>query len=279
MPEPLLSVVEQRLGVAIDPDSDGGWLLGALTPRPPFDAQGMSGQADVSPLTLMVIPDGVTVRAAQGGVGLPAGPLDFRLVPPTAADPPRVEIELASAVVPLPFLTAATATADGTLTAAAGTTVELHLPPLLLVGTAPARPASSVGLAPGPNAAAALQVTMSPSAALIGPGTVLGLTQPAQARCVRPDTIEAPRARRAIPFVRWKKPLSPFSSDRTVSASWSAYATPSTAICTANTLASTTTATGPALASAPGSPGCRAGERQSTSSANASSTTPTNCPM
>lgn len=50
MPDPtLLDVIQQRYGVAVDPDSDGGQILNSLQPRPPFDDGALTGQADVAP--------------------------------------------------------------------------------------------------------------------------------------------------------------------------------------------------------------------------------------
>ena len=105
----LLNVIEQRFGVIVDPDSDGGQILNSLQPLPPFNDQALSGQVAVAPLTFTPTASGVSVRAAQGAdalvFSLPTGPLDFTLVPPNDENPaPQVELMLLSFTVPLPFL-------------------------------------------------------------------------------------------------------------------------------------------------------------------------------
>lgn len=105
---------------------------------------------------------------------LPAGPLEFTLVPPDGAHPaPQVELKLLSFTVPVPFLRPAQAAPDGTLQAVGGK-VELHFPDLLLVVTASAAPPAGAWLAPSHDAVGAQEVTMTPPFALIGPGTVAG---------------------------------------------------------------------------------------------------------
>jgi hypothetical protein len=180
MPDPtLLDVIHQRFGEAVDPDSDGGQILNSLKPRPPFDDQALTGQADVAPLTFFhPTASGVSVRAAQGAdalvFSLPAGPLDFTLVPPDGDHPaPQVELKLLSFSVPLPFLHPAQKADDNTLKETGGK-VELHFPDLLLVVTATADPPASAKLAPSHDAAGAQEVTMTPPFALIDPGTVVG---------------------------------------------------------------------------------------------------------
>ncbi|AIQ11505.1 hypothetical protein [Paenibacillus durus] len=174
IPETMLDVIKRRFGVEIDPDSSGGQILNSLRPRPPFDDQMFTGQADLSPLTLTFTNVGLSVHAAQVTDALvftlPAGPLDFKLVPPDAAHPkPQVELKLVSFTVPLPYLRPAQVRPDGTLQESAGK-VELHFPDLLLVVAG-----SSAKLAPSDNATAALEVTMTPALALFGPSTVVGL--------------------------------------------------------------------------------------------------------
>ncbi len=175
----LLDVIQQRFGVAVDPDSDGGQILNSLTPNPPLAAHELTGTADVAPLTFAPTARGVSVRAARGAdalvFNLPAGPLDFTLVPPDTANPaPQVELKLLAATVPLPFLRPAQVDADGMLQPGGGA-VELHLPDLLLVVDASADPPASARLAPSHDAAGAQEVTMTPPVALLGPGTVLGV--------------------------------------------------------------------------------------------------------
>jgi hypothetical protein len=180
MPGPtLLNVVHDRFGVVVDPDSDGGQILNSLTPKPPFDDQSMGGEADVAPLTFTPTGGGVSVRAAQANdalvFSLPVGSITFTLVPPDAQHPaPQVELKLLSLTVPVPFLRPAQANPDGTLQEMGGK-VELHFPDLLLVVTASAAPPAAARLAPSHDAAGAQEVTMTPPAALIGPGTVLGI--------------------------------------------------------------------------------------------------------
>jgi hypothetical protein len=175
----LLIVLTQRFGVELDEDSDGGRILGALTPNPPLGAEDLSGEADLAPLTLVPTPHGVTVRAAGDAdplvLALPAGSHHFEIVPPTGGTPAQVKVTLLALTVPAPFLRPAEVTADGTLAEAPGQ-VELHLPDLLVVVTASTSPPASARLAPATNAASALELTMAPSAALIGPGTVAGFS-------------------------------------------------------------------------------------------------------
>jgi hypothetical protein len=120
----LLDVVAQRFGVAVDPDSDGGRILGSLTPAPPLVAGATSGHAVVHPLAFALTADGVSVRAADDGDALvfrpPQGPIAFRLLAPDGPHPaPRVELTLTPLTVPVPFLRPGRATANGTLEAAA----------------------------------------------------------------------------------------------------------------------------------------------------------------
>lgn len=173
IPETMLDVIKRRFGVGIDPDSNGGQILNSLRPRPPFDDQMLTGQADVTPLTLTFTNDGLSVHPAQVTDALvftlPVGPLDFKLVPPDAVHPkPQVELKLVSFPVPLPYLRPAQVKPDGTLQESDGKVV-LHFPNLLLVVAG-----SSAKLAPSRNAAAALEVTMTPPFALFGPSTVVG---------------------------------------------------------------------------------------------------------
>jgi hypothetical protein len=60
----LLDIVRQRYGATADPDSDAGRILGALVPRPPFADPALTGEADLSELTLVPVPGGVSVRVA-----------------------------------------------------------------------------------------------------------------------------------------------------------------------------------------------------------------------
>ena len=94
MPDPtLLAVTSERFGVFIDLEFDAGQILGSLIPRPPFDANTWTGQADSEPLTFALTSQGVNVRAAQANDALvfsvPSGPLDFKLIPADAAHPAR----------------------------------------------------------------------------------------------------------------------------------------------------------------------------------------------
>jgi len=194
----LLDILRRRFGAAIDSDSDAGQILGSLTPRPPFDDNALSGQADAAPLTFVPAAGGVRVRAAQGAdmivFSLPAGPLNFTIVPPDAAHPePIVELKLLAISTPVPFLRPAQATVDGLLEPAGGQ-VELHLPNLLLVVTAD--PIGNARLAPTHAGDDSLEVTMTPPFALLGPGTTLGfgfqranlkLDGPSEPEIVAPD--------------------------------------------------------------------------------------------
>jgi hypothetical protein len=171
----LLAVVEQRYTVAVDHDSDGGRILGALTPDPSLSPEALTGTAAVAPLTLVPTPSGVTVRAAGPAdplvLTLPAGPLAFKIVPAAAAgSPPRVEVTVPAPTLPAPFLRPAEVTPEGTLKAAAGS-VELHLPNVLVVVVGP-----EAHLAPSTDAGGALPVTMTPPAALIDPAGVVGFS-------------------------------------------------------------------------------------------------------
>ncbi len=173
----LLNVISERFGVAVDPDTDGGQILNSLQPLPPFNNQALSGQAKVAPLTFTPTASGVSVRAAQGSdalvFSLPAGPLDFTLVPPGGARPaPQVELTLLSFTVPLPFLQPAQKVND-TLQTTDGK-VTLHFPDLLLVVTATVDPPAGAKLTFAHDAAGAQEVVMTPPFALIGPGTVVG---------------------------------------------------------------------------------------------------------
>ena len=178
----LLDVIQQRFGVAIDPDSDGGQILNSLTPHPPFDGHTLTGTADVAPpLSFVLTSSGVSVRRYKPQevdmlvFSLPSGSIDFTLVPPDAAHAfPQVELKLLSLTVLIPFLRAAKVTPDGTLQEADGT-VELRFPDLLLVVNASANPPASAHLAPSHDAAGALEVKMVPPQALFGNGTVVGL--------------------------------------------------------------------------------------------------------
>nr|MBA2711975.1 hypothetical protein [Rubrobacteraceae bacterium] len=177
MAESLLTIVERRFATGVDPDSDGGRILGALTPGAPFDDQALTGEADAAPLTLVPTQSGVTVRAAAPAdplvLSLPAGPLEFTIVPPVDGSPPQVEIKLLGLVVPVPSLRPAQVTAGGTLGENTGQ-VHFHLPDLLLVVTATAAPSAAAHLAQGTGPGGSREVTMTPPAALVGPGTVVG---------------------------------------------------------------------------------------------------------
>ena len=106
-------------------------------------------------------------------LALPAGSHHFEIVSPADGAPAQVKVTLVSLAVPAPSLRPAAVTPDGTLAEAPGQ-VALHFPDLLLVVTASTSPPSSARLAPATDAAGALELTMTPSAALIGPGTVAG---------------------------------------------------------------------------------------------------------
>jgi hypothetical protein len=176
----LLDVVRRRYGATADPDSDAGHILGALVPRSPFADPDLEGDADLSELTLVPVPGGVSVRVAAGSdmlvLGVPAGPTHFAITPPDAAHPAAsVEITLFAATVPLsPPLQAAELGPDGKLREAAGD-VTLHVPALLLVVTTGAQAAPATArLAPAEGESGGLDVSMVPSFALIGPGTAVG---------------------------------------------------------------------------------------------------------
>ena len=176
----LLDVVRDRFSIKVDPDSDGGRILGSLTPRQPFAAPALTGTADVAPLALGLTAQGVGVRAADADdafvLSLPAGPIGFRLVPADALHPaPQVELTLQSFSVPCPFLRPAQVRPDGSVDDPGGQ-VRLHFPDLLLVVTATTATPASAALAPAQNAAGDLVVTMTPPTALVGPGTVVLLT-------------------------------------------------------------------------------------------------------
>src|SRR5690349_6449278 len=65
--ETLIDVLRrQRFGVAVDPDSDSGQILGALVPSPPLGDVELSGKARLGSLSFVPIAGGVSVRAAQG---------------------------------------------------------------------------------------------------------------------------------------------------------------------------------------------------------------------
>ena len=174
----LLAVIQQRFGVVVDPDSDGGQILNSLKPQPPLADGELDGDTVPAALTFVPTESGsISVRAAQGTdslvFGLPEVTRHFTLVPADAAHPTlQVEITLASFTLPVPFLRPAQVGDDGLLKAA-GDKVELHFPNLLLVVTATSD--ASARLAPSHDAAGALEVTMTPPFALIGPGTTLGL--------------------------------------------------------------------------------------------------------
>lgn len=185
MADPTLRAeVERRFGVTIDPDADGGRILDRLRPQPPLDATALSGRADVAPLTFGISPRGISIAAADASdalvLALPGGPIEFRIVPPAAGDPVRVELTLGPLTVRVPFLRPAEPAPDGTLRPVATGDVTLHLPDLLLVITASGEPsATTVGLAPA-GAPGGLVATMHPRSALLGarPATdaVVGLT-------------------------------------------------------------------------------------------------------
>lgn len=173
----LLDVVASRFGVAVDPDSDGGLILNSLTPRPEFADDAWTGQADVAPLTFTPTSEGISIRAAQGAdalvFSLPAGPLDFTLVPPNGAQAAKVELQLLAFDLPLAFLHSAEKADDGTLRAG-GPPVELHFPDLLLVVTASTSPPASARLAPSTGPGGELEVTMTPPFALLDSAGVVG---------------------------------------------------------------------------------------------------------
>ncbi|HJW91692.1 MAG TPA: hypothetical protein VJ436_13710 [Anaerolineales bacterium] len=173
----LLHVIQKRFDVPIDPDSNGGQILNKLEPLPPFNDALLTGRADAAPMTFIYTSGGVSVRAAQGSealvFGLPAGPLEFTLVPPDPDHPdPQVELKLLSVAVPLPFLRPALVEANGTLKETTGK-VELRFPNLMLVITASTNPPASARLRLSGNNEERT-VTMAPSFALIGPGTSVG---------------------------------------------------------------------------------------------------------
>jgi hypothetical protein len=176
----LLDVVHDRFTIAVDADSDGGRILGSLTPRQPFAADALTGTADVAPLAFGLTAQGVSVRAADADdsfvLSLPAGPIEFRLVPADALHPaPQVELTLRSFSVPCPWLRQARVQPDGSVQDPGGQ-VRLQFPDLLLVVIATTATPASAALAPTHDAAGDLVVTMTPPTALVGPGTVVLLT-------------------------------------------------------------------------------------------------------
>lgn len=172
----LLDIVRSRYGITIDPDSDGGQILNSLTPDANFGNNDLSGKADVAPLTFTPASGGVSVRAAQANdalvFSLPAGPLDFTIIPPGAGGNAVVEISILEPTVPVPFLKPASLSND--LLHEIPGKVVLDFPDLLLVVTASAGAPAIAKLAPSHNAVGALEVAMVPPFALIGPGAVLG---------------------------------------------------------------------------------------------------------
>jgi hypothetical protein len=180
MADTLLDVVRDRFAISVDRDSDGGRILGSLTPRPPFAAPALTGTADVAPLAFGLTAQGVSVRAADATdsfvLSLPTGPIAFRLIPADAAHPaPQVELTLQSLSVPCPGLRPALVQPNGSVQESGGE-VRLQFPDLLLVVTATAATPATAALAPAHGAAGHLVVTMTPPTALVGPGTVVLLT-------------------------------------------------------------------------------------------------------
>lgn len=179
----LLLVVQNRYGLSVDADSDGGQVLASLRPKPPFAAVDLSGKADVSSLTLLPRPGGVTVRAADPGdvlvLGVPVGEVDFeieRKPDGTVA----VAVALVGSKLRIPGLRPAKSVdADTVEPDPAVDAVRLVLPRLLLLVTArPGVPDADVGLAPSRDAAGALEAAMEPPYAVLGPGRTLALHLP-----------------------------------------------------------------------------------------------------
>ncbi|TXH47433.1 MAG: hypothetical protein E6Q92_00595 [Burkholderiaceae bacterium] len=179
----LLLVVQNRYGLSIDPDSDGGQVLASLRPKLPFAEADLAGKADVSSLTLLPRPGGVTVRAADPGdalvLGVPVGEVDFeieRKPDGTVA----VGVTLIGPKLRIPGLRPAKPVdADTVAPDPAIDAVRLVLPRLLLqVIARPGVPDAGVGLAPSRDAAGALEAVMEPPHAVLGPATTLGLHMP-----------------------------------------------------------------------------------------------------
>ncbi|SDI25502.1 hypothetical protein SAMN05216603_12911 [Pseudomonas benzenivorans] len=177
----LLTIVEDYYGLAVDPDSDGGQILASLRPKPPFVGADLSGEADVSSLTLSPKPGGgVTVRAAVPGdalvLGVPAGDVDFS-IEPVAGGSVAVGVTLVAPKLRIPGLLPARPVDAETLEVLPGVDgVCLVLPRLLLLVTArPGVPDAEASLAPSHDAAGAVEAVMEPPHAFVGPSAVLGL--------------------------------------------------------------------------------------------------------
>src|SRR4051794_16862167 len=104
----LMDVLRQRFGVAIDPDSDSGQVLGALVPDPPLGDTALSGKARRGSLSFVLFAGCSCVCAAQR-VDLvvfsppSVDPLEFTTVPPGGGQVAvSVELTLFSFSVRLP---------------------------------------------------------------------------------------------------------------------------------------------------------------------------------
>ncbi|MFE7375673.1 hypothetical protein ACFU6E_13400 [Bacillus cereus] len=158
----LLDIIQTQFGLLIDPDSDGGMILNSLEP---IDDK----TAKVSNLSFTPTASGVSVRAAQAKDALVFSPsskssLSYTIKQQGNGKPPRVEIKLLPLTVELSFLSPAEVSTEGTLQKIDGK-VELHFPDLLLVVTA----SESAKATLEPSGSGALEVTMTPAYAIIGP--------------------------------------------------------------------------------------------------------------
>lgn len=179
----LLDIVTQDLMVPVNPDSDGGQILGSMNFDGTLGAD-RSGKAKVDGLTIYPADGGIRVRASTESdavvLNLPLGEWDFTIVPPT---PERasllVEIVLLAPELKLPFLRPATPAADGTLDEGPAGDVKAIFPKLLLVVVAPNGDTNATAkFAPSHDADGALAVRIEPPHSLLGPGTVLGFGLP-----------------------------------------------------------------------------------------------------
>lgn len=180
----LLTIMKDRYGLTVDPDSDGGQILGSLRPQPPFGVADLSGTAQVPALTLSPKADGgVTIRAAAPDTALvlnvPFGDLEFTLSP-MADGTVEVDITLVAPKMLIPGLRPARpADAESLEVMLEADGVRVVLPRVLLhVVARPNKADAEASLAPSQDAAGALEAVLEPPHAFFGPDAVLGLHMP-----------------------------------------------------------------------------------------------------
>lgn len=182
MAESLLEIVNNRLAVPVDPDSDGGQVLAILKRDPTHSNDTLAGTTVPADITLVPSAGGVRMAAADTGdallLGAPAVGRPFAIVDREDGGV-DVKIALHEPRLRVAGLRAATAGPDGRLVDGGGGHVEALLPSLLLVvSVPPGERFPPARLRSSPEPGAGHSVRFEPPHAFLGPGTAVGLHLP-----------------------------------------------------------------------------------------------------